>query len=325
MYNTYIENPNAVILYTMPCTNDLDTGEAFAIARQVDPLGKRTLTVVTKIDKRDEHFNEKLKTMSDGLGVVCVRNRTNQELNDGVDFEAVRQIEKAIFNLELTQVPEKSRGVDSLISQLVELQRKMVLNYRFKFKEDLQKALKEQQYTIHRLPKPCDSDVEKHAVFKKSLNSFQKELEALSTGNYNSVETKNHFKLRARVDEELKQHVEDCNSKFDKFHEKEFEEEVEKFVNDKSGAFFPNHLDIQKAWKYVEAHFAEVKDISEDLLDEITQLCLKIVTHLVDTHFHRFEQVKDLIQQKVDEKFSDIHQLTKSELIKMVKIEQCSI
>ena len=63
MYSFYIENENAVILYTMPCTNDLDTGEALALAREVDPLVKRTLTVVTKIDLRDDNFTQQLKTM----------------------------------------------------------------------------------------------------------------------------------------------------------------------------------------------------------------------------------------------------------------------
>ena len=81
-----IQNQNAVILYTMACTNDLDTGEALALARDVDPTGSRTLTIVTKIDMREKHFVQQIKDMSEGLGVVCVRNRTAEELADGVDF-----------------------------------------------------------------------------------------------------------------------------------------------------------------------------------------------------------------------------------------------
>ena len=70
----------------MACTNDLDTGEALALARDVDPTGSRTLTIVTKIDMREKHFVQQIKDMSEGLGVVCVRNRTAEELADGVDF-----------------------------------------------------------------------------------------------------------------------------------------------------------------------------------------------------------------------------------------------
>lgn len=76
MWTRYIQNQNAVILYTMPCTNDLDTGEALALARDVDPTAARTLTIVTKIDMREAHFVDQIKEMSEGLGVVCVRNRT---------------------------------------------------------------------------------------------------------------------------------------------------------------------------------------------------------------------------------------------------------
>jgi dynamin 1-like protein len=52
MWHRYICKPNALILYTIPCTVDLNTGHALSLAREVDPKGERTLTVATKIDLR---------------------------------------------------------------------------------------------------------------------------------------------------------------------------------------------------------------------------------------------------------------------------------
>jgi dynamin 1-like protein len=52
MWHRYISKPNALILYTIPCTVDLNTGHALSLAREVDPKGERTLTVATKIDLR---------------------------------------------------------------------------------------------------------------------------------------------------------------------------------------------------------------------------------------------------------------------------------
>ena len=116
MWIRYIQNQNAVILYTMPCTNDLDTGEALALARDVDPTAARTLTIVTKIDMREAHFVDQIKEMSEGLGVVCVRNRTAQELSDGVDFKQIRELESQIWlDPALQEIPRKSRGVGALI------------------------------------------------------------------------------------------------------------------------------------------------------------------------------------------------------------------
>ena len=52
MWKRYISKPNALILYTIPCTVDLNSGQALSFAREVDPKGERTLTVATKLDLR---------------------------------------------------------------------------------------------------------------------------------------------------------------------------------------------------------------------------------------------------------------------------------
>ena len=56
MCTHFIKNKNAVILYTTPCTTDLNTGEALALAKAQDPTSERTLTVATKIERRDPEF-----------------------------------------------------------------------------------------------------------------------------------------------------------------------------------------------------------------------------------------------------------------------------
>ena len=53
MYDTYIENPNSIILYVAAAVSDLTTGESLEIARKHDPDIKRTLTIVTKVDRRE--------------------------------------------------------------------------------------------------------------------------------------------------------------------------------------------------------------------------------------------------------------------------------
>ena len=52
MWKRYISKLNALILYTIPCTVDLNSGQALSFAREVDPKGERTLTVATKLDLR---------------------------------------------------------------------------------------------------------------------------------------------------------------------------------------------------------------------------------------------------------------------------------
>mmetsp|Transcript_22650 Transcript_22650/g.31039 ORF Transcript_22650/g.31039 Transcript_22650/m.31039 type:complete len:92 (-) Transcript_22650:216-491(-) len=91
MANYYIKNPNSIILYITPCTGDLNTGEALALAKKVDPEKQRTLAIATKIDRRDDSFMSSFKDMnSKGLGVVCVKNRSQEEVEEGISFEEVK-------------------------------------------------------------------------------------------------------------------------------------------------------------------------------------------------------------------------------------------
>lgn len=49
----FIGNPNSLILAVTPATTDLATSEALKLAREVDPEGRRTLAVITKLDLMD--------------------------------------------------------------------------------------------------------------------------------------------------------------------------------------------------------------------------------------------------------------------------------
>lgn len=49
----YIANPNSIILAVVTANTDMATSESLAIAKDVDPDGRRTLAVVTKLDLMD--------------------------------------------------------------------------------------------------------------------------------------------------------------------------------------------------------------------------------------------------------------------------------
>lgn len=49
----YISNPNSIILAVTAANTDMATSEAIKLAKDVDPDGRRTLAVVTKLDLMD--------------------------------------------------------------------------------------------------------------------------------------------------------------------------------------------------------------------------------------------------------------------------------
>ncbi|XP_021950929.1 dynamin-1-like protein isoform X2 [Folsomia candida] len=61
----YIKNPNCIILAVSPANNDMATSESLKLAKDVDPEGRRTLAVITKLDLMDAG--------TDAVDVLCGR------------------------------------------------------------------------------------------------------------------------------------------------------------------------------------------------------------------------------------------------------------
>ena len=58
----YITNPNSIILAVSAANADIATSESIKIAKEVDPDGRRTLAVVTKLDLMDAGKLEKAQS-----------------------------------------------------------------------------------------------------------------------------------------------------------------------------------------------------------------------------------------------------------------------
>jgi GTPase Era involved in 16S rRNA processing len=93
MVKKYILNPNSIILLVMPSTSDLTTSESLELANKEDPTRERSLIVVTKIDRAEKGFESQFEDMQGGLGIVCARNRTQDEVEAGASFDEVRVLE----------------------------------------------------------------------------------------------------------------------------------------------------------------------------------------------------------------------------------------
>lgn len=81
----YISNPNSIILSVTAANTDMATSESLALAREVDPEGRRTLAVVTKLDLMDAGTDamEVLcgHVIPVKLGIIGVVNRSQADIN----------------------------------------------------------------------------------------------------------------------------------------------------------------------------------------------------------------------------------------------------
>jgi dynamin 1-like protein len=101
LISEYIAKPNSIILAVSPANVDLVNSEALKLARQVDPMGKRTIGVLTKLDLMD-HGTNALDILSGRvyplkLGFVGVVNRSQQDIQGNKPLADALQTERDFF------------------------------------------------------------------------------------------------------------------------------------------------------------------------------------------------------------------------------------
>ncbi|PWN54214.1 hypothetical protein IE53DRAFT_383239 [Violaceomyces palustris] len=97
----YISKPNCIILAISPANVDLANSDSLKLARTVDPQGRRTIGVLTKLDLMDQgtHALDILtgRVYPLKLGFIGVVNRSQQDINGNVSMLVARRAEEEFF------------------------------------------------------------------------------------------------------------------------------------------------------------------------------------------------------------------------------------
>lgn len=97
----YISNPNSIILAVTAANTDFATSEALKLAREVDPDGRRTLAVITKLDLMDAGTDavDVLcgRVIPVKLGIIGIVNRSQQDINDKKSIDNALKDENAFL------------------------------------------------------------------------------------------------------------------------------------------------------------------------------------------------------------------------------------
>ncbi len=103
MIMKYIKGEEKVILCIIPANGpDFSTAEGVLLARAVDPQQRRTLGVITKVDRAEAGIRARLLAEEESdlklsLGFIAVRNRTQEEVAAREPLSRVRAKEAAFF------------------------------------------------------------------------------------------------------------------------------------------------------------------------------------------------------------------------------------
>eukprot|EP01091_Cochliopodium_minus_P009360 TRINITY_DN2293_c1_g2_i1.p1 TRINITY_DN2293_c1_g2~~TRINITY_DN2293_c1_g2_i1.p1 ORF type:complete len:728 (-),score=255.63 TRINITY_DN2293_c1_g2_i1:60-2198(-) len=102
MVYTYVTKKNCIILAVTPANTDLATSDALQLAKEVDPEGRRTLGVLTKIDLMDKGTDcmDLLmgKIFQLKLGFIGVVNRGQQDIMNKKSIQQAHKSENEFFS-----------------------------------------------------------------------------------------------------------------------------------------------------------------------------------------------------------------------------------
>ncbi len=101
LISEYIAKPNSIVLAVSPANVDLVNSEALKLARHVDPMGRRTIGVLTKLDLMD-HGTNALDILSGRvyplkLGFIGVVNRSQQDIQTSKPLSEALKSESEFF------------------------------------------------------------------------------------------------------------------------------------------------------------------------------------------------------------------------------------
>lgn len=103
LISEFIAKPNSIILAVSPANVDIVNSEGLKLARHVDPLGRRTIGVLTKVDLMD-HGTNALDILSNRvyplkLGWIGVVNRSQQDIQGNKPMDEALKDEESFFKL----------------------------------------------------------------------------------------------------------------------------------------------------------------------------------------------------------------------------------
>lgn len=168
-------------------------------AAEVDPDGKRTVGVVTKIDlvpSSDTTVADRLKGQGKNawkykLGTVAMRNRMEEEKD--LAPEQVTEKEQAVFSAHpsLAQLSKHERddmlGAGALVRKLLAIQSEAVRAAVPKLYKDMEALLQSKESALRKIPPACESPNQSLREYMSKLQSLSNTLIELHRAEHSTV------------------------------------------------------------------------------------------------------------------------------------------
>lgn len=170
---------DTLVLVVLPATDDFDNSKALQLAMELDPEGDRTIGVVTKIDNLPPGSEIVNHMSGDSIylrhGFFAVRNRTQKEINEGMDMDELAHEEAELFTTDevLKGLPEEQRGMARLLDKVASEQGKRLDQRIPTLRREIQDRITKSTKAIAGLPEPMADDAARVKFLHRKLSRIE--------------------------------------------------------------------------------------------------------------------------------------------------------
>ena len=255
------------------------------MSQQVDQEGKRTLAVVTKVDKAPEGLLEKVtaNAVNIGLGYVCVRNRTDQDDT----IKIARHREKVLFEThpDLTRLDKSMVGIPTLAQKLMDMQAQMVKDCLPKIHKQINAALVSRRHELDLLPKQIQDDRDAGMVFSNVHSKRQRTLtQLIEEGNFHLFPQDKTLHYTARLYERFMKFAFDLYAAGKRLVNEEQTIDIVELLSEHKGVALPNFLPHPVLLKLMQDQIDTIKDLCTDLVEKTYDYATHVVLQVNETY-----------------------------------------
>eukprot|EP01132_Coremiostelium_polycephalum_P007730 gene7730-9506_t len=293
----YISNPNSIILAITSANQDIVTSDALKLAKEVDPQGKRTIGVLTKLDLMDKG-TDALDILLGGsiplkYGFVGIINRSQQDIQNHKSIGTMLREEETWFgNHPIYKRISDQLGTQYLAQKCNKILTKHIRECLPNVKNQIRTLIRKYEDELEKYGEPIpDRPGENARLLIDILNKFSIQFRADLEG-MNDELTTNHINGGARIRYIFSQSFKTLVEKpFDWMSDQQLRVALRNSSGIRPTMFIP-----QKTFDTLtKIQIEKLKDPALQCADLVLDEMLRILTHVDSNILSRFPVLRDRI------------------------------
>jgi len=310
----YCSDPMTIILCVVSANADLSTSEALKIAKDLDPTGERTIGVLTKVDIMD-HGTDALKILKNqeiylSLGYVAVKNRSQQDINNGMRVREALEIEKRFFSSSCvySSLPKGCCGTEVLSTKLKEIFYDHISKFFPEIVAKINSQYKEKERRVKELgPNIPLKETDKFSYLWNLVTKFCLTFKNTMIGGYEKS-AKIDTKLKIPIRGQIQTIFENIYYEFSKEYRvtKDYSDHQIKEIMDKyEGDSLIGFQSIDAFYAILVPALSELKEPAEEALERIADILKDVASQCLSQECRRYpilyEELYEIVKDFMDE------------------------